>query len=303
MTTAVQGQVLALGTAFCWTISAIMFEAAGRRVGSIAVNLIRLLMAAALLVALNTVRRGMPFPSDAPAHTWFWLTLSGIVGFFIGDLALFRAYLLIGARLSTLIMSLAPVVAAVLGLVALGERIGPLGWTGMTITLGGIAWVLSERRPSVEESHRVSRVGVLLAVIGAAAQAVGLVLGKHGMEISPGEQYDPFAATLIRAIAGIVGFAIVISAAGLVDKTAAALRDRRAMTLMLAGAIAGPFLGVSLLLAAVQRVPSGVAQTIVATIPVLILPFAIFVKKERVSWRAGLGAAVTVAGVAVLMLA
>ena len=81
----------------------------------------------------------------------------------------------------------------------------------------------------------------------------------------------------------------------------AALRHPRALGLITLGSFTGPYLGVALLLTAVQHISTGVAQTIVALLPVLILPFVIVLHKERVSPRAALGACVAVGGVALLV--
>lgn len=296
------GQLLALGTAFCWVVSSVSFEQAGRRIGSVAVNLIRLGMALLMLVAYGVSRQGQAFPMGVDASAWTWLLLSGLVGFFIGDLALFRAFLLVGARMSMLIMSLAPPMTAVAGWLFLGERIGMLGVVGMIVTLGGVGWVVCERREGLGGKQHVSRAGVLLAVIAAAGQAAGVLLGKHGMVLSDGRQLDPFVATQIRVLAGIVGFALLVSFTGFWPKVLHGLRDVRAMGLMTLGALAGPFIGVSLVMWSVQLIPSGVSQTLVATVPVLMLPYAVLVARERVSRRAVLGAVVAVAGVALLML-
>lgn len=301
MPDALLGQLLALGTAFCWVVSSLAFEQAGRRIGSVPVNLIRLVMALALLSAHGALRRGQPLPLDAGGHAWTWLLLSGLVGFFIGDLALFRAFLLIGARLSMLIMSLAPPVTAVIGWLFLGERIGGVGLLGMAVTVAGITWVVSERRPGPTEMRHASRAGVLLALIATLGQAGGVVLGKHGMQ-QQGGMLDPFAATQIRVLAGIVGFALLVSATGSWPRVRRGARDGRAAALMLLGAVAGPFAGVSLLMWSVQLIPSGVTQTLVSTVPVLMIPYAVYVRREHVSARATIGAVVTVVGVGMLML-
>jgi len=327
------GQLLALGTAFLWSISALSFESASRRAGSIAVNLIRLVIAFVLLCAIGAATRGRFLPTDATAYQWKWLLISGIVGFFIGDLCLFRALVILGARVTTLIMSLAPIIAAVTGYFWLGEQLTSWSFLGMMITLLGIVWVVSERATGADEEEvvdpsgeivgaprslalepaspvltqarnnscdaGVAATGIVLATLGAAGQGVGLVITKIGC--AGAHRYDPFATTQIRVIAGIAVFAIFILAMRRQRDVLAAVRNRWAMLFMSAGAITGPFLGVSMLNASIQRIPTGVAQTIGALVPVLIIPFVVVLKKEHVSVRAILGALIAVAGVAVLM--
>jgi drug/metabolite transporter (DMT)-like permease len=197
-----------------------------------------------------------------------------------------------------LIMALVPPIAAVLGWIWLGERLGAMDIAGMAVTLAGVAWVVLERRPpDAGEPHARSGGAIALAVLGAVGQAVGLVLSKLGMGA-----YDPFAATQVRVIAGVAGFALIFFAVRWWPKVAAAVRDRTGMGLAALGALLGPFLGVSLSLVAIQRTQTGVAATIMSTVPVLIIPAVIVVHREAVSPRAVLGALLAVVGVAILWL-
>ncbi|MBN1774232.1 MAG: DMT family transporter [Deltaproteobacteria bacterium] len=292
------GELAALGTACCWTVTALAFERAGKRIGSLVVNLLRLLVALCFLTLFGALVRGAPLPLDASPHAWLWLGASGLAGFTIGDLCLFRAFVVIGARLSVLLMSLVPPLCALLGWLLLGEVLTVVDWLGMALTVGGVAWVVLERRPAENgRSGRVPWTGILLGIGGAAGQAVGLALSKYGMG-----DYDPFAATQIRVIAGALGFGLVFSVIGWWPRVWAARRDRPALGLLSLGGFFGPFLGVSLSLYAVQRTATGVAATIMGILPVLILPPAILLDKERVSPRAVGGAVLAVAGVAVLFL-
>jgi drug/metabolite transporter (DMT)-like permease len=291
------GELAALGTACCWTVTALAFESAGKRVGSLPVNLIRLVLGLAFLSVFGAISRGLPLPTDASPQAWLWLSASGLVGFAFGDLCLFQALVVIGARLSILLMALVPPLTALLGWVVLGERLDVLEWLGMALTIGGVAWVVLER-PQTERGPRNVRLGgILLGIGGALGQAVGLVLSKYGMG-----RYDAFAATQIRVLAGLAGFAVVFFAIGGWGKVFAALRDRGAMARTGLGAFFGPFLGVSLSLVAVQYAATGVAATIMAIQPVLILAPAAMIQKERVSLRAILGAVVAVGGAALLFL-
>ncbi|HSN54102.1 MAG TPA: EamA family transporter, partial [Candidatus Sulfomarinibacteraceae bacterium] len=63
-----------------------------------------------------------------------------------------------------------------------------------------------------------------------------------------------------------------------------------------------PFLGVSLSLLAVKYTEAGVAATLMALTPVLIIPVSVLVFREQVARPAVLGAVVAVAGSALLFL-
>jgi drug/metabolite transporter (DMT)-like permease len=300
------GELAALGTACCWVITALAFEAAGKRIGSLSLNLIRLVMSLVPLSLWGLVSRGHLLPLDAAPSAWGWLTLSGLVGFTLGDLCLFRAFVLIGPRLSTLIMASVPVWTSLFGFVFLGERLAARELMGIALTVAGIAWAVSQRKPAApsdDATHsesqppsrsRLASSGIALALAGALGQAVGLVLSKHGMA-----DYDPFAATQIRVLAGIVGFSLVITLSGWWPRVREAVRDARAMAPAALGAVFGPFLGVGLSLLAVQLAPTGVASSVMATTPILMLPVS-WIRGEKFGWAGALGAVIAVAGVALL---
>lgn len=290
------GELAALATACCWTASALAFEAAGRRVGSLALNLIRLVPALVLLSLYSWLVRGVAFPFDASAHAWLWLSLSGLVGFTVGDLCLFRAFVRLGARVSMLLMATAPLLTTVLGLLIMGELLSVRQLIGMLLTVAGVSSVALERR--LDEGGQLRRLpldGILLALGGAAGQALGLVLSKLGMGA-----YDAFAATQIRVLAGIVGLSVVFTVIGWWPRVRTALADRSALFPTGIGAFFGPFLGVSLSLVAIKYTYAGVAATLMALVPVLIIPVSVLLFGEKVSRTAVLGAVVAVAGTALL---
>ncbi|MBN1419519.1 MAG: DMT family transporter [Planctomycetes bacterium] len=292
------GELAALATALCWTGSVMAFEAAGRRVGSLGVNLIRLAMAYVFLVGFSWAIHGHPLPTDAPREAWIWLSISGFVGFTLGDLCLFRVLVILGSRITMLLMSLVPPMTALIDWVVRGEILNGQHWVGMALTVGGIAWVILERAPG--DAGRLRRVpvgGILLALGAAAGQAGGLILARLGME-----NYGPPAATQIRAIAGLAGFAILYLFIGGWPRVFAAARDPLAIGYTAVGSFFGPALGVSLALAAVKYAKPGVAATIMALVPVFIIPPAILFRHERVTLRAAAGAVVAVAGSALLFL-
>ncbi|HSV97424.1 MAG TPA: DMT family transporter [Spirochaetota bacterium] len=288
------GELFALLTALCWTVAAMSFEAAGRRVGSLAVNFIRLVLALLFHAVFSLLMRGSLFPLDAPSHAWLWLSLSGLVGFTIGDLLLFRALVVVGARVSMLMMALVPPITALIGWAALGETLSARSMAGMAITVAGIILVVLKREKGSRRfalTHSIT--GILLAFGGALGQAGGLILSKYGMS-----DYDPFASTQIRVIAGTVGFAALFSIMGFWPRVASGLKNPPAMSRITLGAFFGPFLGVSFSLFAVQRTATGIASTIMGIVPVLIIAPAMLIFREKITAREMAGSALAVSGVA-----
>lgn len=294
--TAHLGELAALGTALCWSISSLAFTRAGRRLGTLPLNVIRLALALVFAALAGALLHGRPLPTDAGAEQWLWLGLSGFVGFFLGDLCQFRAFVEIGPRLTLLLMALAPPLTALIGLVALGERLSLLALVGMATTLAGVAWVLFERTASTASAAPPGRLrGILLGLGGALGQAGGLVLSKRGLH-----GYEPLAGAQIRMIVGLCCFAVLTAAVSAGSRLRAAGRDRVALGQAALGAALGPFLGVSLALYAVQHTSAGVAASLMSTSPIFIIPLAAAIEGERASLRGALGAALAVAGVALL---
>lgn len=302
------GHIASLIAALCWAICSLCFTSAGHRIGALAVGFIRMMLALLMFFMYGWITRGMPFPTDASTHAWFYLSLSGLIGFFLGDIFLFRSFVLIGPRLTLLVMSLWPAMTAVLGVAVLGEKLSYNEWCGIMLTLSGIIWVVLERRivGSSVTYHTAPR-GVLFAVLGALGQAVGFILSKIGMStVDPVtgtvSDYDPFAASQIRAIAAIVGFIMLFTLLKRWGRIRSAVVQIKPMAALALGAFTGPFIGVGLSLLAIQYIPTGISATIIATTPIIIIPLVILLHKEHVSTRAIFGAGVAVIGVAILFL-
>lgn len=296
------GEFSALLTAVFWTVTSLSFEAAGKRVGSLQVNLIRLIIAFFIYSVYLKITRGMFLPLDAGAERWLWLSLSGVVGFVIGDLLLFQAFVVVGARISMLIMSLSPPITALISWLILGEVLSPMNFLGMAVTMTGISMVVlkREKRSGMERrkiTTAYSLKGIFLAFGGALGQAAGLVLSKKGMG-----SYDAFASSQIRVIAGMMGFLMIILVMRRWPRIIGALHNRQAMRMISLGSLFGPFLGVSFSLLAVQNTRAGIAATIMAIVPVLIIPPAVLIFRERINWKEITGAIITVVGVMLFFL-
>lgn len=298
------GELIAITTVLCWTISVQFFEAASKRVGATPVNIIRLTVALMLFSLLLFFRYGYIFPVNFPLSAWFYLSLSGFVGFFIGDIFLFKALVEIGPRVAMLIFSLSAPTAALIGWLFLDEIYVLHQWVGMFVTLFGVGIVILDKnqkasKPSKLKIRDISLKGVLFGFGGMFGQASGYVLSKTGMQTESG-YLDAFSATQIRAIAAFLCFLVFFTVTGKWGNVKAAVRNTTAVLFTTIGSAIGPFLGVSLSLLILHYLTTGVASTFLALVPVFIIPFSIFLHKEHVSIRAVAGAVTAVFGIYLL---
>ncbi len=291
------GELSALFTACLWSGSAIMFASATKRVGSFQVNITRLILGALyLIVLISSLRLDVNLSGSQILN----LSLSGIVGLTLGDTFLFKAFKEIGARVSMLIMSTAPAIAATLAYFFLGEDLSATGILGMVVTVAGVSIVVLNRGGSASEDLSLTTSGIVYAVLASAGQGGGLVLAKLAFQEGT---VNGFVATGVRIIASLVP---LLPAALMTNRYKSPIRmyiqNREAFWQTAIGSVLGPFLGISFSLIAIEYTKVGIAATIMAIVPILMLPLVRFVYKEKLTWHAVVGAVVAVAGVAVLFL-
>lgn len=294
------GELAALSTAFFFAMTALIFTTTGRMVGSQVTNRVRLLFALVCLMVLNAALFREPLPFSADSSRWFWLGLSGIIGLALGDVFFYQSLISVGPRLGSLLLSLAPIFGAVVAWVFFGEILTLLQITGIVLALAGIAWVVMAHEEPPDTPHGHTRRGIFFGVLAGLGQAVGLVFSKQGMF----GDFSPFQANAIRTLAA----AAFVWAWPLVEGTAGATitalrKNPRSISLIALGTLMGPLLGVSTSLFAVQHAEVGVASTLMALSPVVILPISYFALKEKIGWPALFGTVLAIAGVAVLFLA
>ncbi|MCK5686716.1 DMT family transporter [bacterium] len=300
------GELIAVATVLCWTVSIQLFEVASKRAGASEINFLKMICAIILYAALLFWKHGYIIPLDFPAHAWFYLTLSGIVGFFIGDILLFKALIEIGSRVTMVIFSLSAPTAALLGWIFLNETYLLHQWAGMIVTITGVSLVILERHQKVSDSSNLKNInismkGVLFGFGGMIGQASGYILSKIGMQIDGGGYLDAFAASQIRVTGSIICFLIFFTITGKWKSFQLALSDKKAIFFTTIGSVFGPFLGVSLSLLILHYLTTGVASTFLSLVPVFIIPFSIFIHKEHVSIRAVAGTLIAVSGIYLLM--
>jgi len=298
------GEAAALVTSCLWTVTSLFFASAGRRIGSLVVNAYRTVIAIAFLVVAHLLVLGTIVPLANTAQ-WFWMGASGIVGLVIGDGGLFAAYVTIGPRRAVLVMALAPIFAILGAYVMLGEVIAQLALVGIVVTLTGIIIVVLESEERSGEkgvSKKLRTYGFLFALIAAAGQGIGLVLSKKGIELVSGMTLNPISATLMRLILAASSIWLVLLVAGKWPQLREAASNKEGISNVAAGAFLGPFLGITLSMVAVTYTQTGIAQTLMSLMPVLIIPTVWIRYRQRTSWRGILGAVVAVIGVAMLFL-
>jgi drug/metabolite transporter (DMT)-like permease len=292
------GELAALGTAVCWSFTALLFGFSGRRVGAGVVNASRLLFAALMLGAAHALLLGSLLPRGLGLERWAWLVLSAVLGLVVGDWAYFHALATIGPRLATLLMATVPIMGAAMAWLLFGETVSPVAAGGIALTIGGVAWVVTEARgPDDEAPHPQHRRGLAFGLLGAFGQASGLIASRYGLAGG----VPALSGSLVRILAAALIVWTLAVARRDVRRIVAAWADRPALKAMWAGAFAGPFLGVTLSLVAIQHTSIGIASTLMALPPVLIIPLERILHGRRASPRAVIGAVVAVLGVALMV--
>ncbi|MGB9720237.1 MAG: DMT family transporter [bacterium] len=292
------GELAALGTSFCWSFGSVLFTMASRLVGSTEVNRIRLVVGMMLLMFTHWILYGMLFPVNATAHHWFWFGISGIIGFTIGDTFLFRGYLLIGPRLTMLLMSLSPIFGAILAWLFLKESLRSLEILAIIITLLGISLVLYDKRnEGLDEKNFLT--GIICGICASLCQALGYYASKKGLLCC---DFPAISGNVIRVTFGAVFIWLIAGIQGQIKETLGKLTNRRADMSILGGAFFGPFVGVWLSLVAIQYTNIGIASTLMALPPVILIPISHLLFKEHITHISIFGTIIALIGVALIFL-
>jgi len=293
------GELAALGTAVMWSLTAIFFSYSGRLIGSEVVNRSRLLFAFLFLSITHLILEGSFFPQQVEGFRWFWFAISSVLGLVLGDSFLFQAYVLIGPRLSMLLMSTVPIYSVIFGWLLFGETVSGMELAGILLAMAGVGYVVTERqggRTVVE--HKQYKAGIFFGLLGALGQVANLVTARYGLV----DNFPSISATIIRILVAIVvmwGYAL---ARGKVRATFSHWRNKQAFPAMVGGSFVGPFLGIWFSLIAITLSRLGIASTLMALPPVLLIPIEWMVYKKPVSGRGLVGTAVAFAGVALIFL-
>ena len=291
------GELIALLTAFLWSGTSFAFTEAAKRIGSLQLNVTRMMLA---LVFLFIIILSLNFSLKLSSSQYYFLIASGFAGLVFGDTFLFKSFQLIGARLGMLLMALVPAFSAILAYLFLCEELSFASILGIVVTLSGIIIVVVEKDSDSKSIFQISKLGILFGIFGAIGQASGLVLAKNAFEIG---DVNGFVAAFIRLFSAVI---IILPVTLLLKKFRNPFKlfrkDVVAFKATVTGTILGPVLGITFSLIAIANAKIGIASTLMSTMPVIMLPISRYYYKEKLSWRSIAGATIAVTGVAILFL-
>ena len=293
----------AILTTFCFAASAILARRSAGMLGSQSANLARQTVA---LLILGLWAHYFGQGVRGPGLPLF--ILSGVLGFGLGDIALFEALPRLGAGLTVLIVQcLAVPIGAMTEWLWLGTRITPTQMVSAAVILAGVVLAIApERESAIPKGHR--RAGVVFAIIGAIGQAWGAVVSRQGflLDHKIGLQLDGSSSAYQRLLGGIVCVALVAGITGVLTHWRQTQKPhdrpwRLAMPWILGNAVAGPVLGVACYQWGLRDSPSAIVLSIVSTTPLAVMMLSFIFEKTRPTLRALIGSLLAVLGVVALV--
>lgn len=300
--------IAAILTTLFFAFSAVTGQRVAVKLGGAWGNLMRLALATLVLGIL--VRFLTPDAMRWESFRWFFV--SGLIGFGLGDVALFTAYERIGSRLTILLnLCLAPLFAMVLEWLWLGNAVGPRVVVCALLILTGVAMAI---RPNAKSFAKVPLrgnfwVGILAALIAGFGQGTGAVVSRKAetVALALGASGSGITAAFQRVVAGLLFSAAAVLLIRLFGsrkewETWRTPLDRKVVPWLLGAALFGPVIGVSCFQWALQSLESGVVLAVVALTPIVMMPLAYFTEGDRPSRLSLAGALVAVAGVVLLNL-
>ncbi len=292
------GEIAALSAAFFWALSSIIYRLLGKTIPPLQLNILKGLIAIALLLGTLTWQ-GSQW-GEVSFNGLILLAFSGILGIGLGDTAYFVALNQLGARRTLLLETLAPPISAFLAFILIGEKLSYLSWCGVLLTILGVAWVIGERTLDTARSRSSLLLGVVWGLGGVIAQASGAVLSRTVLINS---NLSSLESSLIRLTAGFtIAFILWLLPFPLPKiKSSAKLElfSLRLWGILGLATFFGTYLGIWLQQTSLKFAPAGIAQTLLATSPLFVIPMVVM-GGEKVSWRSLGGVFLAIMGISLL---
>lgn len=286
-------ETAALCAALCWAFTGMISAEPARQLGAVRFNRLRLAIVFVMLTAWvlatgswGSIEREHLIP----------IALSGFVGIFLGDTALFLTMNRLGPRRTGILFSLNAPIAALLGWLMLGETLSLRSVAGIALTFAGVtlAILFGKRRSQLHHWETIKgplSIGVGLGLTAALAQAAGSLIARPVMASGA----DPVAASAIRI--GIATLALSL----FLRLPIKGMRNDTPLTSPLTAQVAlsgffGMAVGMTLILFALSGGKVGIVSTLSATTPALILPLLWWRTGEMPAVGAWIGAAMAIVG-------
>jgi drug/metabolite transporter (DMT)-like permease len=293
------GIFLSCVTLILWSLTPFFFRATGQIIGPFATNLLRLSIAFPVLLLACAL--ALPWTGFAGFPAWdtaLLLALSGALGLGLGDLLLYRSLFRVGPERSSLLMTLAPVVTAVIAWIVLKEFLSAAQLSGMALVLGGV--LVAIWAPAVHASPSTRWHGAANGVAAALCQGIGSVMAREAFLREA--DLSPLFATTIRIGAAAIAIALVARARGTFVAGMKSVRAPRVLPRIVLGTFSGPIIGMTCYIWAMKYQPAGVVTTITFMTPLIVTPLGAWRYRTRIPWAVGLGAGLAIFGVILLGL-
>lgn len=285
----VLGALAALASAASWSVGAVLFNRLGESLSSFAMTLVKGGLSVVLLGLLTLAVGGY---TEITPEAWGYLTVSGLLGIAISDTFFFSALKELGPRPIVLLATVGQVFTVLLAVILLGERLPLAGWVGVGLIIGGITLGML---PNEGDSGRSSLKGIVFGLISVLAMSISVILTKKGLD-----GVSTVYATFIRMLAGTAGMFAVGLLTGRLGQWVSPFRDRGLIWRFSIAVVVITFGGFWLAVVAFKYTSVAIANSLISTEPIFILPIAAIFLKEKISWQALTGAVIATAGVITL---
>lgn len=292
----IKGEFFALFTAVSWTFSSLTFGKISKEYDTQVANFLRVTIGTIMVgfVCLFGSRH-LFLPTDVTWENLKIISLSGFIGMFLGDLFLFKAYNMIGARVTMLIMALSPIIVSIIDFLFLGVTLYPIQIFAILITCLGIILVIFKTEDK-KISLGFSVKGLFYAFLATLGQSLGVILTKLGSTT-----YDSLATSQIRLGVAIFFFGAVVLYEGKARETIKMITSKKALSLLLVGTFFSVF-GIAALIEAFKSANASIASTISSTSPIIMIPCSILFYKEKIRKNEIIGAIISVVGLSIFFL-
>lgn len=303
-------EVAALVAAALWAFGGMISAEPSRALGAVRFNHLRMWLVFLMLGGWTAMTAGW---QGITAQSGVLIAISGFIGIFLGDTALFQTLNRMGPRRTAILFSLNAPMSVILGWFFLHETLSLHDLAGVSLVIVGVflAIVFGKRKSQLHHWEAVTGsiwAGIALGVVAALCQSVGSLIIRPVMETG----IDPIAVSAARVGIAALGLSIIVlfwskrsGGRKLADNGSESPRNlafsneplsTKIVAVTAFSGFIGMGLGMTLLLYGLSGGKVGIISTLSATTPALILPMLWIKTGEMPAEMAWLGAGLVVLG-------